>query len=202
MRRVALPLCLVVMLIPLLAQPPTQHDRDRAVAELRASQKLFLDAISGLSEAQLSFKPTPERWSVAECAEHIALSEDSYFDLITNRIMKSPAAPAKKAEVEGKDDLVLKAMADRTSKRIAPEPLQPAHHWGTIEALIVHFNAGRGRFIRYVQSTQDDLRDHFLAHRAVGLIDGYQWILLASGHTVRHTLQINEVKSDPDFPKK
>jgi len=36
---------------------------------------------------------------------------------------------------------------------------------------------------------------------AIGTLDGYQWILLISGHERRHTLQILEVKADPNFPK-
>jgi hypothetical protein len=40
-----------------------------------------------------------------------------------------------------------------------------------------------------------------LAHRAAGLLDGYQWILLMAGHTERHVLQIEEVKRQPGFPR-
>jgi len=46
----------------------TQGERDKAVAELEGSKKMFLDATKGLSAAQWNFKPSPERWSVAECA--------------------------------------------------------------------------------------------------------------------------------------
>ena len=30
--------------------------------------------------------------------------------------------------------------------------------------------------------------------------DGYQWLLLAAGHTERHTKQILEVRAHADFP--
>jgi DinB superfamily len=191
-------ICLVV---PALSQPLTGRERDRAVAELQASRKAFLESLAGLSPAQWDFKSAPDRWSIAECAEHVALAEDSYFELIA-KLMRSPATPEKKAEVVGKDDLVLKVMPDRTSRRVAPELLQPARRWTSPQALIAHFNQSRDRLIAYVKTTPDDLRTHFQAHRAVGLIDAYQWILLASGHTVRHTLQIQEVKAHPAFPRK
>jgi hypothetical protein len=32
-------------------------------------------------------------------------------------------------------------------------------------------------------------------------MDGYQWILLLSSHSQRHTAQLNEVKANPNFPK-
>lgn len=194
-------MALLILAFAVTAQEPTAHDRKRALAELRASQKMFLDAISGLTKEQLNFKPAPDRWSILECAEHIALAEDGYYDLIVNRLRKTPADPARKSEVKGKEDYVLKTMADRTSKRVAPETLQPRRQGGTIEVVVARFQASRERFLNYTQTTHDDLRGHFLPHRAVGLIDGYQWILLASGHCVRHTLQIQEVKADPKFPK-
>jgi hypothetical protein len=31
-------------------------------------------------------------------------------------------------------------------------------------------------------------------------MDGYQWVLATAAHTERHTKQILEVKSDPNFP--
>jgi len=30
----------------------------------------------------VEFQAAPDRWSIAECAEHIAVSEDSIFDLL------------------------------------------------------------------------------------------------------------------------
>lgn len=191
------------MFLPVLvAQLLTSSERERAVAELQASRAVFLDAIRGLSPAQWSFKPAPDRWSVAECAEHIALAEDSYFNLLAKQLAAGPATPEKRPEVVDKDELVLKAMQDRNSKRVAGESLVPAGRWPAREGLLDHFNQSRNRLIDYVKSTQDGLRTRFRAHRATGLIDGYQWILLASGHVRRHTAQIEEVKAHPAFPKK
>ncbi len=88
----------------------SQADRDKAVAELEGSRKAFLDATKGLSAAQLNFKSAPERWSVAECAEHIALSEGFIFGLVSTRVVTAPATPEKREAVKGKDELILKMM--------------------------------------------------------------------------------------------
>jgi hypothetical protein len=66
----------------------TQADRDKAVTELEGSRKVFLDATKGLSAAQWNFKPAPDRWSVAECSEHIALAEGFIFGYVSNQIVK------------------------------------------------------------------------------------------------------------------
>jgi hypothetical protein len=193
-------MCLLTGLFPGFAQEPTAQERKRAVDELRASRKILLDAVAGLSKEQLTFRAGPDRWSIQECAEHIALAEDGYFELITKRLLQKPPEPGQKAAV--KDDDVLRIMTDRTSTRTATEPLQPGRKDASMESILEHFEASRRRFIGYIESTHDNLRGHLVAHRAMGLIDGYQWVLLASGHCRRHTAQIEEVKADPRFPKR
>jgi uncharacterized damage-inducible protein DinB len=46
------------------------------LAYLESTKKGVLDATKGLSEAQWNFQPAPGKWSVAECVEHIAATED------------------------------------------------------------------------------------------------------------------------------
>jgi hypothetical protein len=46
-----------------------------------------------------------------------------------------------------------------------------------------------------VKTTDDSLRQHAAAHPALKMLDGYQWLLLLSAHTERHTLQIEEAKA-------
>lgn len=185
------------------AETLTKVDRDKAIDELEGSRKALLDATKGLSDAQWNFKPAPERWSVAECAEHIALSEKFIFGRITNDIVKSAATPEKRDAVKGKDELIVKILQDRSHKATAPEPLDPTKRPMSPEDSVKLFLESRAQTIEYVKTTQDDLRDHFYDHPvpAIGTLDAYQWILLISGHTRRHTLQILEVKADANFPK-
>lgn len=197
-------LAIALMLLADGTQTLTQEERDHAVAELEGSKKAFLDATKGLSAAQWNFKAAPERWSVAECSEHIALSEGFIFGLVSERIMKAPANPEKREAAKGKDDLILKMMQDRSHKATAPEPIDPAKHGAMApEESVKLFLDNRAHTIEYIKTTQEDLRDHLFDHPvpAIGTLDGYQWILLISGHTRRHTAQILEVKADANYPK-
>jgi len=197
-------LAIALLLAADTSQTLSQEERDRAVAELEGSKKAFLDATKGLSPAQWNFKPAPERWSVAECSEHIALAEGFIFGLVSEKIMKAPANPEKRDAAKGKDELIVKILQDRSHKATAPEPIDPAKHASmTLQDSIKLFQDSRAHTIEYVKATQEDLRDHLFDHPvpAIGTLDGYQWILLISGHTRRHTLQILEVKADPNFPK-
>lgn len=180
----------------------TEQERADAVKYLADTREKFLASIKGLSEAQWKYKSTPERWSVAEVAEHIALSEELILALVSKRIMSTPAVPEKKETVKGKDALLRNNITNRNTKAQAPEQLKPVNKWATQAELVKAFNASRDNTTSYVKTTQDDLRSHFAEHPVFKDLDGYQWLLLLSGHSERHTLQILEVKADPNFPKK
>jgi hypothetical protein len=183
------------------AKTLTPEEREVALKSLQATHDAFLKSIAGLSEQQWKFKPAPDRWSVAEVSEHIAISESTLLALVQGKIMASPAAPEKRAADKFTDQQILTMIPDRSHKAQAPDFLKPTNRWATREELVAAFEKSRGATIDYVGNTKDDLRDHFGPHPTLGTLDAYQWILLISAHSERHTKQIEEVKADPNFPK-
>ena len=179
----------------------TTEERNKAVEYLKETQKDFLAAIAGVSEAQWKFKAAPDRWSIAETAEHITVTEEMIWKLISDTIMKSPAAPEKKAEVKGKEETILKMIPDRSRKAQAPEQLRPTGRWATQAALTKDFDAIRAKEIAFATETKEDLRSHFGDHPFLKTMDAYQWLLFNGAHCKRHTAQILEVKADPNYPK-
>jgi hypothetical protein len=179
----------------------TAEERAKAIDYLKSTQKEFLASIEGVSEAQWKFKAAPDRWSIAETAEHIAVSEQFIWEMVRDKIMKSPAAPEKRAEVKGKEEMIMAKIPDRSRKAQAPEPLKPTGRWTTREALAREFESVRAKEIAYVTETKDDLRSHFEEHPAVKTLDAWQWLLFNGAHCKRHTAQILEVKADPNYPK-
>jgi DinB superfamily len=186
---------------PAPSTPLTAEEREAALKTLQSTHDGFLKSIAGLSEKQWKFKPAPDRWSVAEVSEHIAVSESMIFGMVETKVMTSPATPEKHAEVAGKDETVLKMVPDRSHKVQAPEFLKPTNRWATEAEVVKAFEDSRKATMDYVRTTNDDLRDHFGPHPLLGPLDAYQWILLISAHSVRHTKQIEEVKADANFPK-
>jgi len=186
---------------PPISTPLTSQEREAAIKQFETTRDNFLKSISGLSEKQWTFKPAPDRWSVAEVAEHITVSESMLGGLVQQKIAQSPAAPEKREQVKGKDELILQKVPDRSHKAQAPEFLRPTGRWASEAELTKAFDDARAANIQYIRTTNDDLRDHFFDHPAFGTLDGYQWLLLISAHSARHTEQIEEVKADPNFPK-
>ena len=181
------------------AQEVTQAEKDRAVQYLESTKKDVLEATKGLSEAQWNFKPAPDRWSVAQVMEHIAAAEDFLLALDKEKVMTAPAGEVGR-DVKKTDEAVLAMVPDRTHKAQAPEPLVPTNRFGSPEGSIKHFVASRATTEDFLKNTTG-MRDHVL-ESPMGKLDAYEFVLLVAAHSERHTKQINEVKTDPNFPKK
>lgn len=193
---------LALAMVPLSAQTLSDKDREYLINHLQKTRQILLEEVKGLSKAQANFKPGAESWSVAECVEHIALSEDLILSTVTDQVMQTPATPERKPEMEGKDEQILKIIVDRSQKAQAPAPIQPKGTWNSLKEAIAAFQEKRKKTLEFSRSTQEDLRSHIFPHPApvIGDLDAYQWLLFLSGHSERHTLQIQEVKAHPDFP--
>src|SRR5688572_3997217 len=68
------------------AEPVSKDELKRATDHLKKTSAAFLAATEGLSEAQWNFKQAPNRWSVAECAEHIAATEDALMGMVKEKV--------------------------------------------------------------------------------------------------------------------
>jgi DinB superfamily len=146
----------------------------------------------------MHFKSAPDRWSVAECLEHIALAEDFIFMNVSQNIMKAGPGAADR-DVAKTDAAVLAMIPDRSHKATAPPQLVPTGRW-TPDETLKHFLASREKTIEFMQSIPD-LRAH-VADSPIGQpLDAYEWLLFIGAHSKRHTEQIDEVKADPNFPK-
>ena len=201
MKKILFALCLTLFISPALwAQNISKEEISSALAYLEKTRAGVLAATKGLSEAQWNFKQATNRWSAAEVTEHIAAAEDFLMTMIQEQVMKAPAR-TNAADVKAIDDFVLKAIPDRTVKAQAPEPLQPNNRFGSPKDSLKHFQASRATTIKFLKGTKN-LRGHAIDSPLGKELDGYEWVLFIAAHSERHTKQIEEVKADPNFPKK
>jgi hypothetical protein len=190
----------LVQTVPGRAGDTSEGDRKALLAHLEQTEKMFLTSIEGLNEAQWKWKAGPDRWSVAEVAEHITASEGLLRGMIEQG-MKTPATPEVLAKTKGKEALILKAIPDRTKKAQAPEVLQPKGKWPTEAATTAAFKDERAKTTALAKDQSKDLRAYVVNNPALSEMDAYQWLLFISAHTERHTKQIEEVKAAAGFPK-
>jgi DinB superfamily len=198
MKKMILLLCAAACFGPaVFAQALSQADRDKGIAYLEQTRNAIVVDVKDLTPAQWSFKPAPDKWSVALTLEHIAVAEDYLFQLVTNNVMKAPAG-APDRDVAKFDAMVMAMVPDRTNKRQAPPELVPNGRWAPNEALD-HFLASRARTIEFMRTTPD-LRQHVM-DSPLGPLDAYEWLLFIAAHSERHTKQILEIEASPGFPK-
>lgn len=181
---------------PVLAPPPgslSQQERDTLVDLLVSSQSALITATVGLTPAQWTFDPGGGRWSIAQCAGHLALSEDGLLAMIRGQILASPPAIERAAAVRGRDGVVVAAMRDRSARTQTSDALVPPTCPESPAAFISAFLPKRAATLRYVRETTDPLHHHVAALGALGDLDAYQWLLLLASHTERHVQQIEEL---------
>jgi len=188
---------LVYFATSILGQNVTTAEREKGLRYLEETRIGVIEATKGLSEAQWKFKPAPDRWSIAEIVEHIALVEEIVIQNVCAQFANAPAGAAGR-DPQPVDQLILAKVPDRSTKYQAPPPIRPTGRWTPNEAL-QHFLAARIETDAFLRSSQD-LRGHVVNHPVFGALDGCQWVLAAAGHAERHTKQILEVKGDPNFP--
>lgn len=174
----------------------TAEERSKASRYLAATRDDLTSAIRGLSSAQWNYKPAPDRWSIAEVAEHLVTVESG----IQTRLAKWPegAEESKLERIPSEMDArIMAEVPDRTKKYQAPPPF-PTGQWNLIETL-ERFLGGRAETLRMLASTPA-LRAYSMLHPYFGPWDGYQWLLAVAAHCARHLDQIREVKAASGFP--
>jgi hypothetical protein len=183
---------------------PSQIDTSQAavLAHLARTRQLFLESIAGLSAQQWRWKPARDRWSVAECAEHITRSE-SFIRHLAEQGLYDPLPDAEVAKGRGKAGMLLAAVIDRSQTFQAPEPLNPMRG-GDVrsrEQVVRDFTAERNRTVELASAIWD-LEAYASPHPTLEVVDLAGWLYFLSGHTERHVLQIREVKATPGFPQR
>lgn len=179
----------------------SKSERKYAIGLMKDSYKETLKAVRDLSEEQLNYKASPEKWSVKECFYHIVAAEKGLWGMLEG-VMKSPANPEKRSEIKLTDLEFVTLILDRSRKAQAAEPLQPKNiKYPSIVEAIAEFKTIRADHIKYMKTSTEDMRNHVVT-MPFGSIDCYQLYLMLAAHCNRHTQQMNEVKNSPGFPAK
>jgi len=177
----------------------SKSERKYAIGLMKDSYKEVLKTIGDLSESQLNYKPSPEKWSVKECFYHIVATEKGIGSMLEG-LMKSPVNPEKRSEIKLTDEEFVALIRDRSRKVQAAEPFQPQNiRYQTVAEAMSEFKTIRTDHIRYMKTSTEDMRNH-VAPMPFGTIDGYQLYLMLAAHCNRHTQQMKEVMSSPGFP--
>ena len=163
------------------------------------------DTFGHLSAAQLNWKPSAERWSVAQCFDHLLSSNRGYFPIVDNVLagykrtlwQSMPVLPG----LMGK--LLIKSLDPASTRKLkAPKSFVPAQS-AIGSSVIDDFVAQQARIVDKMKATEHlDLEKVVITSPALGivtysLLDAYRVIVV---HERRHFQQAQRVTAESGFP--
>jgi uncharacterized damage-inducible protein DinB len=153
-------------------------------------------AVDAVDPSRRGERPAPDRWSVAEVLEHVAMVEHSILKACSRQLEAARAAGLAQ-ETDATSVLASlppERVADRRTTMTSPERLRPQGN--DAEAAWAHLTSTRARFLEFVQACDGlALANVSFPHPALGNLNLYQWLLFAAGHHARHAAQIREIAS-------
>lgn len=162
--------------------------------EIDDTRARLVGAVEHLTDEQLAFRPSPERWTVAELVEHLSITERRLARMLGGLVGKLGSEAARE---EGTPfaPVTVAEYVERASKEkyTAPEEIRPkgAPLPDSLAALgdsRAAIHALRPRVERV-----DGTRARF-PHPAWGPLDLYQWLAFLGLHEQRHLSQIEALK--------
>jgi hypothetical protein len=193
----ALPVLLAVIVhaVPVAAGALTAAERQRLVAHLEMTEHWLSTEVAGLTTSQLTFRPSPNSWSINDVVEHLAIAEPQYWQQV-QASLKAPITPGYKPDAT--DAGILWYGIDRTERTRTGDARVPDGRFKSMAEALASFTSLRAAMLTLARESQDDFRGRKLIE---GNMDVYQWFLMISTHAQRHILQIQEIKGDKGYPK-
>jgi hypothetical protein len=175
----------------------TLHPRiDELIDYITEHRRRVHEAVASVPAELREQKPAPDRWSVAEVVEHLALVEQRIAALVTAQVT---AARARGVEPDPDTSSVVAsypnvaAVVDRTRKISSPTAVRPT---GTVDSeggtqALVQAHAA---LVTSLQNANGVNLEHLMqTHPALGPLNLYHWVVSLGLHDARHAAQIREV---------
>ena len=181
-------------------EPLVELDRGRLVGLLRSSEASFVGSFQDLDEARFHFKPAPDRWSIAETAEHVVLAETGSGKLLAGRLTRDPTPAEILASTRNAETRIDARLTPGGTAFAAPEWVLPTGRWRTPSQMAKVFTDSRDATIRLMETSPIDFGQYAYPHVVFGPLTGYQWAYFMVRHAERHVRQIEGTKQAPGYP--
>ena len=177
----------------------TETDREYLVSNLTRSREELIKETQGLSGEQLAFKESPERWSINQIVEHIAIWELLFDREISMALIK----PQPELNPTAKPDSYYFDFIMEEKPHVSIEYTKPFTFTlplglNDTKNNMTWFLKMRNESIEFVKVAKEDFRSYYLRP---GRGNVHQTYINVFGHTDRHLRQIRKVKQHPKYPK-
>lgn len=177
----------------------------RLAFELSANDQIAQALITGLTEEQLNWQPSPGGWSVGQCLEHLCITNEAYLPPITSAIGGKPDSPVEQIIPGAFGRWFLNNFIEPSpkSKRMsAPRKIRPAARVGL--SVIDRFLSGNKTYRELIVSVRGKNVNRIRFWNP--LVPGIRFTVgtgleIIAGHERRHLLQAERIRGSTNFPK-
>ncbi|MCG8374130.1 MAG: DinB family protein, partial [Balneolales bacterium] len=109
----------------------TEGERAFAIKYLQATQQDVIATVSELSDEAWNYIPEDGGWSVANCLEHILVSEEAFFGMGMGTVAST--TPDMSIDFSMGDAMMIGTMTNRGTQVTTSEAMEPSGRWATKE---------------------------------------------------------------------
>jgi hypothetical protein len=192
-------ICLLLSLNLLSQKLWTEEDRKYLLENLKQSRDSLIRETQNLTEQQWNFKESPDRWSINQVVEHLAIWE-LLLDREVNQALVAGPQPELTKNVRPDSAIITFLMEDKphiTTDYTKPFTFTVPMGLNNGKSNLAWFSKMRNESVAYLDSTEQDLRYHFLR---AGRGNVHQVYITIFAHTDRHLRQIKNIKANAKYP--
>jgi len=178
----------------------TKKERKLALESMKSSRTAVFESLWGITEVQLRYQSPRLKYSISDFITQLATKEKTIWEILETTL-NSTADPKERDYIKIKDEEIfslLKHPPVKTETLGTGELENPAYN--SPQEALTHFKNTRIAHMKYINRTTEDLRNH-VAKTPLGWMDSYQICLLMSAYSNWFAQQIDEIRSEPGFPK-
>lgn len=166
--------------------------------EIDRTRSRLVRLVEGMTAEQHDFRPSPERWSVAQLCDHLSIVEGNVLGLLDKMLSKAEASGAAPPAGAPFAPVSVEEFAERTRnvKIDAPEALRPGDSRPVADSLGALRDSRAA--VHALRPRLERLDAHALRfpHPAWGPLNLYQWLLFLGAHEARHLAQIEALSEE------
>ena len=152
-------------------------------------------AVEAVPVALRSRRPAPDRWSVAEVVDHVAIVEEQILQLFTRLVTEARGKGLGPEPASGPipSSVDIGRVRDRTRRLTARAAIQPRTgiEWAAAWERLECARTATREAVRDADGLA--LAEVSAPNPVLGPLNLYEWILFVAGHEARHAEQIGEV---------
>jgi hypothetical protein len=179
---------------------------DTVIAQAQRNASEARSVVDGLSDAQLNWKPSPDKWSIAQCLEHLTAASNgfnSYFvDALARGRQRFAAVSQPTYQPSFMGRWLIKHVEPESPRKLrAPKIFKPSA--SNVQNALNDFLEQQKTFLKFVGETsgidynRTRLRSPVTPLVRYSLADAY---VITVSHEQRHLQQARRVRETPGFP--